>query len=58
MCISLEELSRKKNYGDKGLLNGLTKMYRDAHYNVAIVPIPVEIMEIDTRYQIEARTKR
>lgn len=58
MCISFEELSGKKNYGDKGLLNGLTKMYRDAHYNVAIVPIPVEIMEIDTRYQIEARTKR
>lgn len=58
MCTSFEKLSGKKNRGDKSLLNGLTKMYRDAHYNVAIVPIPVEIMEIDTRYQTEARTER
>lgn len=48
----------EKNKGDKGLLEGLTKMYRDAKYTVAIVPVPVEVMEIDTRYQTEVRTDR
>ena len=51
MCRSFEVISGKKNKGDKGLLKGLTKMYRDAKYSVAIIPIPVELLEIDTRYQ-------
>ena len=58
MCKLFEEISGKKCRGDKGLLEGLTKMYRDANYNNAIVYVPVEIMEIDERYQIEERTKR
>ena len=58
MCKSFEIISGKKNKGDKSLLQGLTKMYRDAGYKVAIVEIPVEILEIDTRYQTEARTER
>lgn len=58
MCKSFEVISGKKNKGDKSLLEGLTKMYRDAGYQVAIVSIPVEILEIDTRYQTEVRTER
>lgn len=58
MCKTFEEISGKKCRGDRGLLEGLTKMYRDANYNVAIVPVPVEIMEIDSRYQTEERTER
>ena len=58
MCRSFEVISGKKNKGDKGLLKGLTKMYRDAKYSVAIIPIPVELLEIDTRYQTEVRTDR
>ena len=58
MCKSFEVISGRKSKGDKGLLEGLTKMYRDANYNVAIVPVPVDLMEIDTRYQTEERTER
>ena len=58
MCISFEEISKKKNRGDKGLLKGLCKMYLDAKQNVAIISVPVELMEIDTRYQTEVRTNR
>ena len=58
MCKSFEIISGKRNKGDKNLLQGLTKMYRDAGYKVAIVEIPVDILEIDTRYQTEARTER
>lgn len=58
MCKSFEIISGRRNKGDKSLLQGLTKMYRDAGYKVAIVEIPVEILEIDTRYQTEARTER
>lgn len=58
MCKSFEVISGRKGKGDKGMLEGLTKMYRDAGYTVAIIPIPVELMEIDTRYQTEARTER
>lgn len=58
MCRSFEIISGKENRGDKGLLKGLTKMYRDAKYNVAIIPIPVELLEIDIRYQTEIRTER
>ena len=58
MCMSFEVISGKKAKGDKGMLEGITKMYRDANYNVAIIPVPVELMEIDTRYQTEVRTER
>lgn len=58
MCKSFEMISGKKNKGNKSLLEGLTKMYRDAGYKTAIVSVPVEIMEIDTRYQTEVRTER
>jgi hypothetical protein len=58
MCISFEKVSGKKVKGNCGLLNGLTKTFRDVDYGVAIVRMPVEIMDIDTRYQTEIRTER
>ena len=58
MCRSFEMVSGKRNRGDKSLLKGLTKMFRDAGYTVAIVQIPVDMLEIDTRYQTEVRTER
>ena len=58
MCKSFEKVSGKKSKGDKSLLQGLTKMYMDAGYGVAIISMPVEILEIDKRYQTEVRTER
>lgn len=58
MCISFEKVSAKRNEGNVGLLRGLCQQSLDAGYNVAIIKLPVEIMEIDTRYQTEIRTER
>ena len=58
MCKSFEVVSGRKGRGDRSLLEGLTKMYRDANYSVAVLKIPVDLMEIDTRYQTEVRTAR
>ena len=58
MCKSFEKVSGRKTKGDKSLLQGLTKIYTDADYNVAIIPMPVDILEIDSRYQTEVRTER
>jgi hypothetical protein len=58
MCRSFEEVSGKKNRGDKILLETITKTFRDAGYTVSMVQIPVELLEIDTRYQTEVRTER
>ena len=58
MCRSFEVISGKKSKGDKSLLKGITKMYRDAGYKVAIISVPVELLEIDSSYQTEVRTER
>ena len=58
MCKSFEVISGKKSKGDKSLLKGITKMYTDAGYKVAIVSVPVELLEIDSSYQTEVRTER
>lgn len=58
MCKSFETISGKRNKGNKGYLEGIVKVQKDAGYNVAIVSIPVELMEIDCRYQTEIRTER
>lgn len=58
MCRSFEEVSGKKNKGNKVLLEAITKMYRNTDCKAVIVDVPVEILEIDTRYQTEARTER
>ena len=58
MCKSFEKVSGRKTKGDRSLLHGLTKIYTDADYNVAIISMPVDILEIDSRYQTEVRTER
>ena len=58
MCKSFEVISGKRSKGDKSLLKGITKMYRDAGYKVAIISVPVELLEIDPSYQTEVRTER
>lgn len=58
MCMSFELISGKKSKGDKSMLKGVTKMYTDAGYKVAIVSVPVELLEIDPSYQTEVRTER
>ena len=58
MCKSFEVISGKKSKGDKSLLKGITKMYTDAGYKVAIISVPVELLEIDESYQTEVRTER
>lgn len=58
MCKSFEVISGKKSKGDKSLLKGLTKMYVDAGCKVAIISIPVELLEIDSSYQTDIRTER
>lgn len=58
MCMSFELISGKKSKGDKSMLKGITKMYTDAGYKVAIVSVPVELLEIDPSYQTEVRTER
>ena len=58
MCKSFEAISGRRNRGNKGYLEGIVKAYKDAGRSVAIVSLPVELMEIDSRYQTEARTER
>lgn len=58
MCKSFEIITGKKNIGNVGKLEGLCKMYLDMGLTRAIIRIPVEMMEIDTRYQTEVRTER
>ena len=58
MCKSFETISGRRNRGNKGYLEGIVKVYKDAGRSVAIVSLPVELMEIDSRYQTEARTER
>ena len=58
MCKTFEVITGRKTRGDKSLLNGITKMYRDAGAKVAIIPVPVELLEIDPSYQTDVRTER
>lgn len=58
MCHMFEVVSGKKSKGDKSLLKGITKMYIDAGAKVAIISVPVELLEIDPEYQTEIRTER
>jgi len=58
MCISFEKISGKKNEGNVRELKGYLATALDAKMPVAIVRLPVELLEIDTRYQTEARTER
>ena len=56
MCKTFELVTGKASKGNIGELKGMTKMYRDAGMTVAIIRIPVELLEIDSRYQTDERT--
>ena len=58
MCKKFELVTGKASKGNIGELKGMTKMYRDAGMTVAIIRIPVELLEIDSRYQTDERTGR
>ena len=58
MCRSFEVISGRKSKGSVDKLEGLTKMYSDLGEDIAIIKVPVELMEIDPRYQTDERTDR
>lgn len=58
MCKMFEVVTGKKSKGSVDKLEGLTKMYTDIHEEIAIIRVPVELMEIDPRYQTDVRTER
>lgn len=58
MCKMFEVVTGKKSKGSVDKLEGLTKAYTDMHEDIAIIKIPVELMEIDSRYQTDERTER
>ena len=58
MCKMFEVVTGRKSKGSIDKLEGLTKAYRDMHEDIAIINIPVDLMEVDTRYQTDERTER
>ena len=58
MCKMFEVVSGRKSIGSIDKLEGLTKLYTDLGEDIAIINIPVDLMEIDSRYQTEERTAR
>lgn len=58
MCRMFEVVTGRKSKGSVDKLEGLTKAYTDQNKKIAIISIPVELMEIDTRYQTDERTER
>ena len=58
MCHMFEVVTGRKSKGSVDKLEGLTKMYTDIHEDIAIIKIPVDLMEVDTRYQTDERTER
>lgn len=58
MCKMFEKITGRESKGSVDKLEGLTKAYTDRGESIAILNIPVELMEIDTRYQTDERTER
>ena len=58
MCKMFEVVTGRKSKGSVDKLEGLTKMYTDMNEDIAIIKIPVELMEVDSRYQTDERTER
>lgn len=58
MCKMFEVVTGKRSKGSVDKLEGLTKMYTDINEEIAIIKIPVELMEVDSRYQTDERTER
>ena len=58
MCKMFEVITGRKSKGSIDKLEGLTKIYTDLGEDIAIIKVPVELMEIDSRYQTDERTER
>lgn len=58
MCKMFEKVNGNKVNGNASMLIGLTAEARRAGKRTALISVPVEMMDIDTRYQIEERTER
>ena len=58
MCKMFEVVTGRKSKGSVDKLEGLTKLYTDQGKKRAIISIPVDLMEIDSRYQTDERTER
>ena len=58
MCRSFEVISGKVNKGNVEFMKDVCKSALDAGEGVTILKLPVELIEIDTRYQTETRTGR
>lgn len=56
MCHMYEKVTGKKSKGDVSMLRGMLKEHLDAKSKIVIIRIPVEMLEIDTRYQTDVRT--
>ena len=48
MCKMFEVVTGRKSKGSVDKLEGLTKAYTDIHEDIAIIRIPVELLEIDS----------
>lgn len=58
MCKMYEVVTGRKTKGNKDKLEGMLKTAIDSRKTAVIMSIPVDMLEIDTSYQTEARTER
>lgn len=58
MCKKFEEVTGRENKGNVGMLKGLLKDAVDRNAPNEVLSVPVDLLEIDPSYQIEARTDR
>ena len=58
MCKMFEVVTGRKTKGNKDKLEGMLKTAMDSRKTAVIMSIPVDMLEIDTSYQTEARTER
>ena len=58
MCKMYEVVTGKRTRGNKDKLEGMLKTAIDSRKTAVIMSIPVNMLEIDTSYQTEARTER
>lgn len=58
MCKMFEVVTGRKSKGSVDKLEGLTKAYTDIHEDIAIIRIPVELMEVDSIHGIRQTKER
>lgn len=58
MCKKFKEVTGRENKGNVGMLKGLLKDAVDRNAPNEVLSVPVDLLEIDPSYQIEARTDR